>query len=98
MKAQTRRVRAGKISGFKFKRLRNVLNARSEPYLKLLEGANELLTDADMMRIFRVNRVTLYRWRKKGILPCVKFGRSIYYVKPIICKILLAQSGYSSEG
>ena len=94
MKARTRKVRTGRIAGFNTKRMPTALNVRPEPYLKLFEDENELLTDADMMRIFRVCRVTLYRWRKEGILPCSKINGNVYYVKQIICKILLAKSGY----
>ena len=65
MKALTSKVKAGKNSDFNLKRMPRVLQERLAPYLKILEGENELLTEADMMRIFRVDRVTLYRWRQK---------------------------------
>lgn len=97
MKALTKKVRVGKNCGFNIKRTTSVLNERPEPYLNLLENENELLTEADMIRIFRVDRVTLYRWRRKGILPCVKISRNVYYLKPMICKILLVKSGVVNE-
>ena len=93
MKALTRKVKAKKEVGFNIKRTSSVLNERPEPYLKLLEDENELLTEADMMRIFHVDRVTLYRWRQKGILPSSKISRNVYYLKQVICNILLAKSG-----
>ncbi|WP_026451605.1 helix-turn-helix domain-containing protein [Aequorivita capsosiphonis] len=97
MKALTKKVKTGKISGFNIKRTSSVFNERPEPYLKILEDENELLTEADMMRIFRVNRVTLYRWRLKGILPFLKVSRNVYYLKQQICEILLAKSSVLIE-
>lgn len=94
MKALTTKVKAKKEVGFNSKRMPSALNDRPEPYLKLLEDENELLTEADMMRIFRVDRVTLYRWRQREVLPGVKIGRNVYYIKEIIITILLAKSGY----
>ncbi len=96
MKALTTKVKAKKEVGFTTKRMPNVLNERPEPYLKLLEDEKELLTEADMIGIFRVDRVTLYRWRQRGVLPGVKIGRNVYYIKEIIITILLAKSGYST--
>lgn len=78
--------------------LPNVLKDRPELYLSLLEGEKEILTDADVMRIFRVCRVTTYRWRKQEILPFAKLGRSIFYVKKLICNVLLGKSGYFIKG
>ena len=63
----------------------------------VIKFQNELLTEADMMRIFRVDRVTLYRWRQKQILPWVKLSRNVYYIKQIICMVLLAKSGFLEE-
>jgi len=94
MKALTKPVKAKKEFGSNTKQMPSAWNKRPEPYLKLLEGENELLTEADMIRIFRVDRVTLYRWRQKGVLPGVKFSRNVYYVKEIIITILLSKSGY----
>lgn len=94
MKAPTRKVKARKNRGFNVKRLQNVVNDRPELYLKLFEDKNELLTDADLMPIFGVCRETLYRWRQNKILPFRKLGGSIFYVKQVICKILLAKSGF----
>ncbi len=97
MKALTTKVKAKKEVGYNNKRMPNVFNERPAPYLKLLEGEKELLTEADLMRILGVNRVTLYRWRQKGILPCVKLSRNVYYLKLVICKILLAKAGFLNE-
>lgn len=85
---------AKKEFGYNKKRMPNALNDRPKVFLKLFEGENELLTEADMMRIFHVDRATLYRWRKKGVLPDVKFSRNVYYVKQILITILLSKSGY----
>ena len=93
MKARTRKGRTGRVTGINTKRMPRALNVRPQPYLKLLEDEQELLTDADMMRIFRVDRVTLYRWRKNKVLPYSKLSRNVYYVKVVICNILLTKSG-----
>lgn len=93
MKALTTTVKAKKEVGFNIKRLPKLLNERPEPYLRLLEGENELLTEADMIRIFRVDRGTLYRWRQRGIIPSVKISRNVYYLKQVICNLLLTKSG-----
>lgn len=93
MKALTKPVKAKKEFGSNTKQMPSAWNKRPEPYLKLLEGEKELLTEADMMRIFHVDRVTLYRWRQKGILPSSKISRNVYYLKQVICNILLAKSG-----
>lgn len=41
--------------------------------------ANELLTDEDLMVIFKVSKTTIRRWTKKGILQAVPFGVTNYY-------------------
>lgn len=97
MKALTTKVKAKKEVGFNMKRSSSVFHERPEPYLKLLEDENELLTEADMMRIFRVDRVTLYRWRQKGILLCIKLSRNVYYLKQVVIIILLTKAGYLSK-
>jgi len=97
MKALTSKVKAGKNSRLNAKRMPRVLQEHPAPYLKILDGENELLTEADMMRILHVDRVTLYRWRQRQILPWVKLSRNVYYVKQIICTILLAKSGFLEE-
>lgn len=43
------------------------------------EIANELLTDEDLMVIFKVSKSTIRRWAKKGILQAVRFGATKYY-------------------
>ena len=65
----------------------------SAKLLHLLEKEKELLTDADMMRLFSVDRITLYRWRQKGIIPSIKISRNVYYIKQYICLMLQAKSG-----
>ena len=65
--------------------------------LHLLEKEKELLTEADMMRLFSVERITLYRWRQKGIVPSVKISRNVYYIKQYICIMLEAKSGFFKQ-
>ncbi|MDN3725284.1 helix-turn-helix domain-containing protein [Aequorivita sp. SDUM287046] len=94
MKALTNKVKAKKEVGSNTEQMPSALNKRPEPFLKLLEGENEILTEADMMRIFHVDHATIYRWRQKAILPAIKINRNVYYIKQIIITILLAKSGY----
>nr|MDS1298057.1 helix-turn-helix domain-containing protein [Aequorivita sp. S2608] len=90
--------KAGKTSRFNRKQKANITNMSLRLYSKLLEDENELLTEADMMRIFCVCRATLYRWRQKKHLPHLKMGRSVFYLKRVICNILLTKSGYFNSG
>jgi hypothetical protein len=40
--------------------------------------------NADMKQIFKVCDKTLQRWRKKEVVPYLKFGGKYYYAKPLI--------------
>lgn len=60
--------------------------------LKILEKEREVLTEADMRRILGVDRTTLYRWRQDGVLPYVSLGRTIIYLKVMICQMFWDRS------
>ena len=57
----------------------------------------ELLTTADMVQLFQVTPSCLYRWRRKQILPAIKIGYSVYYLKEDIETILKHKSKMSMQ-
>lgn len=48
----------------------------------------KLLTEKEVSDLFGVNRVTLWRWRKAGILVPVKMGRTVRYKQSAINKAI----------
>ena len=44
-----------------------------------MTGTPRLLTTAEVMEIFGVTDRTLRRWRRQGLLPCIKLGGSVRY-------------------
>ncbi|RXG13262.1 helix-turn-helix domain-containing protein [Leeuwenhoekiella aestuarii] len=57
----------------------------------------ELLTTADMVQLFQVTPSCLYRWRRRQILPSVKVGYSVYFIKEDIETILKHKSKLSMQ-
>ncbi len=41
----------------------------------------ELLSIEDIQQMFRVSKVTIHEWKKKGILPYYKMNRRVYFKK-----------------
>ena len=39
----------------------------------------ELLTIADLERLFNVSKVTIHKWKKKGLIPFYKMNRKVYF-------------------
>lgn len=39
----------------------------------------ELLSFDDLIKIFNVSKVTLHKWKKKGLLPFYKMNRRVYF-------------------
>lgn len=39
----------------------------------------ELLTIADMERLFNVSKVTIHKWKKKELIPFYKMNRKVYF-------------------
>lgn len=52
------------------------------------EENEEILTTEDIQKIFKVSKVTIHKWKKKGILPYYKMGRKVYYKKSEIFGLL----------
>jgi hypothetical protein len=54
--------------------------------LKPKEGANvppsdDLLNIEDIQKIFNVSKVTVHKWKKKGLIPFYKMNRKVYFKK-----------------
>ncbi len=41
----------------------------------------EILLIDDIQRIFRVSKVTIHKWKKKGLIPYYKLNRRLYFKK-----------------
>lgn len=54
--------------------------------LKPKDGNNEtpsddLLNIEDIQKIFNVSKVTVHKWKKKGLIPFYKMNRKVYFKK-----------------
>jgi hypothetical protein len=54
--------------------------------LKTQEKTNEpqpedLLSIEDIQKIFNVSKVTVHKWKKKGLIPFYKMNRKVYFKK-----------------
>lgn len=43
--------------------------------------SEELLSIEEVCQIFNVSKVTLYKWKKKGLIPYYKMSRRVYFKK-----------------
>jgi len=41
----------------------------------------ELLAIEDIQKIFKVSKVTVHKWKKKGLIPFYKMNRKVYFKK-----------------
>ena len=41
----------------------------------------DLLSIEDIQKVFKVSKVTVHKWKKKGLLPFYKMNRKIYFKK-----------------
>ncbi len=41
----------------------------------------ELLTIEDLVKMFNVSKVTIHKWKKKGIIPFYKMNRRVFFKK-----------------
>ena len=39
----------------------------------------EILSIEDVQKIFNVSKVTIHKWKKKGLLPYYKMNRKVYF-------------------
>jgi hypothetical protein len=42
---------------------------------------DDLLSIEDIQKIFKVSKVTVHKWKKKGLLPFYKMNRKVYFKK-----------------
>lgn len=54
--------------------------------LKSKEGepdppSDDLLNIEDIQKIFHVSKVTVHKWKKKGLIPFYKMNRKVYFKK-----------------
>jgi excisionase family DNA binding protein len=54
--------------------------------LKAQEKTNEplpedLLSIEDIQKLFNVSKVTVHKWKKKGLIPFYKMNRKVYFKK-----------------
>lgn len=45
------------------------------------ESSDDLLSISDIQRIFDISKVTVHKWKKKGLLPYYKMNRKVYFKK-----------------
>lgn len=50
--------------------------------LKLLP--EEILTDEDVMKILKISKRTLFKYRKEGKINYFKLGSRTYYLRPVL--------------
>jgi excisionase family DNA binding protein len=48
----------------------------------------ELLSIEDISKIFRVSKVTIHKWKQKGLIPFYKMNRRVYFKKSEIVESL----------
>lgn len=41
----------------------------------------DLLSIEDIQKIFKVSKVTVHKWKKKGLIPFYKMNRRVYFKK-----------------
>lgn len=45
------------------------------------DGGEQLLSIEDVQKIFNVSKVTIHKWKKKGLIPYYKLNRKVYFKK-----------------
>lgn len=50
-----------------------------------LDGTT-FLTREDVMKLFRISTVTLWKWTRDGKLRCHPFGKRVYFIESEICE------------
>ena len=45
------------------------------------EKEEDLLTIEEVQKIFRVSKVTIHKWKQKGLIPYYKMNRRLYFKK-----------------
>jgi len=44
-------------------------------------SSDDLLNIEDIQKIFNVSKVTVHKWKKKGLIPFYKMNRKVYFKK-----------------
>ncbi len=71
-----------------------VLNGLSLQTLPLIpEPETELMTRAEVRKLFGVSMPTLIRWAKEKTLPCLRFNRSVRYRMSDVKRALQLKKG-----
>jgi ACT domain-containing protein len=50
--------------------------------------SDDLIKVEDAIHLFKVSKVTLYKWRKKGVLPFYRISSRIYYKRSELLEAL----------
>lgn len=48
----------------------------------------ELLTQAEVCKLFRITRQTIYRWRKEGKITAKKIGNSVMFQQSEMIRVI----------
>jgi excisionase family DNA binding protein len=64
---------------------------RTENREKLPELLKQLWTAEDVARRYNVKVPTVYYWKRKGIIGCVKFGRALRFEPEVVEAFLAAR-------
>lgn len=46
---------------------------------KETQAPEDLLTIEDLERLFKVSKVTIHKWKKRGLIPFYKMNRKVYF-------------------
>lgn len=57
------------------------------------EPEDKLLTTEEACQMAKVSRPTLHRWKKAGIIPHIKIGKSVRYKHSDLMKVLKTGKG-----
>ncbi len=68
--------------------LKSIIMTEKNPISERDKLAEDLQVQEDLMKIFRVSKVTIQRWTKKGILPAASFGVTNYYSLELLKKTI----------
>ena len=75
--------------------LRDELNKANE--LPPTTTSDELIKVEDAVKLFKVSKVTLYKWRVKGILPFHRISSRIYFKKVEVMAALKLSPRYKGS-
>jgi hypothetical protein len=67
-----------------------LLELKTPPVQKEIEstGSDEIMTKNEVAELFGVSLVTLTSWQKKGIVPFIRKGGRVYFLRTTVMKSL----------